>query len=151
MLRALCCIGLSVIRNINKDDTVFLSEIYCQARLQTFDWIESDQIRIDDFVRDTKGEKIWVAEVDGCVVGFISVCEPENFIHHLYVSPDFSGLNIGTQLLRTCLSNIGRPVTLKCVSANVDALRFYESRGWRTISVGVGEEGEYHLMQANET
>lgn len=136
-----------MIRSMNKSDISSLSEIYYQTRLQTFSWVEPLDIKQNDFARDTKGERIWLAEIDNHIAGFISVSESDNFIHHLYVLPNFSDRGIGSELLNTCLKNIGRPAKLKCVSVNTRALNFYKSKGWRSISVGVSEHEEYQLME----
>ncbi len=138
-----------VIRAHAAGDYQTLGEIYHQTRLRAFHWLPPDSISIEDFARDTEGERIWVAEVNAQVIGFISVWEPENFIHHLYVLPAFAGRNVGSQLLQTCLAYIGYPARLKCVSANTRALQFYRARGWQTLSVDMGPEGEYQLMQIN--
>lgn len=136
-----------MIRSMNKSDISSLSEIYYQTRLETFHWVEPLEIKPNDFSRDTNGEKIWLAERGDHVAGFISVSESDNFIHHLYVLPNFSDQGIGSELLNTCLKHIGRPAKLKCVSANTKALGFYKSKGWRSISVGVSEHEEYQLME----
>jgi GNAT superfamily N-acetyltransferase len=102
---------------------------------------------MNDFHRDTKGEKIWVAELNGDFVEFVSVWEAESFIHHLFVLPAYASQVIGSQLLATCLSYISRPATLKCVSANTGALSFYKQKGWKTIDYGTSDGVEYQIMQ----
>ena len=74
-----------MIREIKSADINTLADIYYKSRIATFDWMNPNEIELDDFHRDTKGEKIWVAELKGHVVGFVSVWEAENFIHHLFV------------------------------------------------------------------
>ena len=142
---------LLLIREIKPEDVHVLKDIYLQTRAENFQWLNETDLKVGDFEGDTEGEKIWVAELHGQVVGFISVWEPDNFIHHLFVLPKFSGKKIGSALLATCLEIIGRPAQLKCVSANSGALRFYRAKGWQTISRGVSSDGEYQLMQINET
>lgn len=136
-----------MIREMKEGDLAALKEIYNQTRTESFHWLNQANVRSDDFEKDTKGERVWVAVSKNRVVGFISVWEPENFIHHLFVLPQYSGRKIGTRLLGFCMGNIGRPATLKCVSANTKALAFYHAKGWQTISIGTGAEGEYQLMQ----
>lgn len=139
-----------MIREMTPKDLSALRSIYLETRAVTFQWLNETDLNLDDFDRDTEGERIWVAEFAGQLVGFISAWEPDNFIHHLFVLPTFSGNKIGSALLSTCLENIGRPAQLKCVSANADALRFYRAKGWQTVSRGVSSDGEYQLMQRNE-
>lgn len=139
-----------LIREMGPDDVGPLKEVYFKTRSQAFNWLNKNEIGLDDFEADTEGERIWVAVLEEKVVGFISAWEPENFIHHLFVLPEYFGQQIGSKLLSVCMQNIGRPAKLKCVSENVKALQFYRSRGWYTVSLGSTAEGEYQLMQANE-
>ena len=37
-----------------------------------------------------------VADTDGQVVGFVSIWQPEDFIHNLFVSPEWQNHGIGT-------------------------------------------------------
>ena len=113
---------------MNTADTNALADIYYQSRIVTFDWINPNEVKLDDFHRDTKGEKIWVAELKGHVVGFVSFWEVEGFIHHLFVLPDYVSQGIGSQLLATCLNQMSKLATLKCVSANTNALSFYKKK-----------------------
>jgi len=138
---------LKLIREIKSADINTLADIYYKSRIATFDWMNPNEIELDDFHRDTKGEKIWVAELKGHVVGFVSVWEAENFIHHLFVLPNYFSQGIGSQLLATCLNHMSRPATLKCVSATNKALNFYKQKGWRTIDYGTSDGVEYQIMQ----
>ncbi len=135
------------IRDRRTEDERPLREVYFETRRESFAWLKADQITVEDFEADTRGEKIWVAESSRQVIGFVSVWEPEHFIHHLFVLPSFCRRRIGTRLLDVCLANIGRPARLKCVSANTRALAFYRARGWQAVSVGTSVEGEFQLME----
>jgi len=108
-------------------------------------------LKAGDFDRDTKGEKIWVVTDSMHPIGFISVWEPENFIHNLFVHPKLFGRGIGTALLKECLQNIGRPAALKCSETNSVAKDFYLSKGWRVVSDGSGPDGKYLLMHYEDT
>jgi len=56
---------------MNAADINALADIYYQSRIATFDWMNPDEIKLDDFHSDTDGERIWVAEVKSHIVGFI--------------------------------------------------------------------------------
>ena len=135
------------VRGASAADSASLQGVYLKTRVERFHWLDASQLRESDFDRDTAGEKIWLAELDGRVIGFVSVWLPDNFIHHLFVLPEFSGQKVGSALLAVCLGAIGRPAQLKCLSANLEALQFYLAKGWKTISKGFSADGEYHLMQ----
>ena len=134
-----------------KADIEPLRRVYLETRSNAFAWVNATDLQDTDFDRDTEGEKIWVAEELGQIVGFISVWEPENYIHHLFVLPKFANQGHGSSLLSICMKNIGRPAKLKCVSRNKNALEFYRRKGWETISTDIDSNGEYQLMQVNET
>lgn len=131
-------------------DAEALAALYLETRLHYFHWLNADSLSKGDFSRDTSGERIWVAELNDVLVGFISAWESENYIHNLFVDVKFSRRGIGSALLNTCLENIGRPARLKCVAENFSALDFYHAQGWQTIAEGVGSDGEYQLMQYTE-
>jgi ribosomal protein S18 acetylase RimI-like enzyme len=141
--------GSLLVREMQPGDTTELQFVYLETRREKFNWLDCEEVSAGDFERDTEGEKVWVAEKEGRVVGFVAVWEPDHFIHHLFILPSFAGQRIGSELLATCLGVIGRPAQLKCLSANVEALSFYRAKGWRTIEMGESSDGEYHLMQLN--
>lgn len=127
-------------------DLIPLREIYLLGR-QGFHWTETARFQLADFDQSTEGEWILVAEIGGRVVGFSAVWKPENFIHSLFLHPDFQGQGIGSALLTECLARMERPATLKCSAANEGALRFYEQRGWFKESEGKADDGPYFLMK----
>ena len=123
-----------------------LQKIYLESRKQVFSWQNSTLFTLNDFDRDTEGEAIWVATDNNRPIGFISVWKPDNFIHNLFIHPDFVGRGAGTKLLQVCLKEIGLPATLKCSKPNVKAKEFYLSKGWLVISEGEDIDGKYELM-----
>jgi ribosomal protein S18 acetylase RimI-like enzyme len=94
----------------------------------------------------TEGEEIHVAILADEVVGFVSVWPAERFVHHLYVAPDCQSRGIGRALLARCEERYGLPLSLKCETANIRALRFYERLGWAGGEAGVGPDGEWRRM-----
>ena len=133
-----------------EDDPPALRRVYLQARCAAFDWMDRDGFGLEDFERDTRGETIWVAALEGIPVGFASVCPTENFIHHLYVDPDHQGQGVGSILLDTCLDRLGRPAALKCLARNARAIDFYLDRDWYAVARDEGPEGPYLLLHYAE-
>jgi GNAT superfamily N-acetyltransferase len=138
------------IRPFEEKDRESLREVYLQVRKRSFNWLDSGSLELSDFDKDTQDEVIWVCVHREMVVGFISAQIAGKFIHHLYVSPKYSKRGYGSKLLDACLGKIGHPAQLKCVSENTEALRFYQSKGWHTLSKAIGIDGEYHLMEQTE-
>lgn len=102
---------------------------------------------IPDFDTDTEGELILIAELNEVPVGFISVWEKENFIHHLYISKPHQMMGIGKLLLAAITNGENKTFGLKCLTANKAALNFYTSLGWKKTSLGHSGEGDYVFLQ----
>jgi ribosomal protein S18 acetylase RimI-like enzyme len=132
------------IRPFKDSDKNALSKIYLETRQQTFPWMQTFQQ--DDFTKDTEGELILVAEKDSTPVGFISIWMQDNFIHNLFIDSKYQNLGIGKKLLTYGLSQTGRPSRLKCVIQNKNAVRFYQSNGWKIESQGDDVMGPYYLF-----
>ena len=119
-------------------------QIYTTVRAATFCWVSPKRFKESDFAPDIRGEQLLVAEhgLNG-VVGFVGIWMPDNFIHHLYVLPEFHRIWIGRALLEAALKIIARPAKLKCQSANKNACQFYRHLGWREGEQGIDEIGRW--------
>ncbi|MDR9855999.1 GNAT family N-acetyltransferase [Paenibacillus sp. VCA1] len=123
-----------------------LRRIYLVSRRQSFVWENEHEMSLEDFDRDTVDEYILLAEAESRIVGFASLYLPEDFIHLLFVDPGFSGIGAGSKLLQAAVEKMNKPLTLKCVSANHKALKFYEKNGWKKVVEEAGPSGKYWLM-----
>ena len=119
------------VRSFKNDDRETLANIYLECRLDSFHWVPKKEFKLDDFDKDTDGEKILVRTVDSIPVGFISIWMQDHFIHHLFIDPNHQGKGHGQALLSEGLKIIGRPARLKCVIQNLRACEFYEKHGWK--------------------
>lgn len=106
----------------------------------------SEELDIEGFSESIKGEEVHVAVLNGTIVGFVSVWTAENFIHHLYVLPQYQGLGVGGTLLRICEEIYGFPLSLKCDARNEHAQRFYREKGWSSSDKGVGRDGPWERL-----
>lgn len=122
-----------------------METIYRECRSEAI-WLPSAQE--SNLVRDVDGEALLVAvDSNDQPEGFVSVWEPEAFIHHLYVRNGSRNKGIAKQLLNSLASRLPRPWRLKCVRANDAALSFYLDHGWVEVSSGVGEDGPYAVLE----
>ena len=82
-------------------------------------------------------------------VGFVSVWEQDAipFIHNLFVAQNHQRKGIGELLIQSLLDWLPLPYRLKCVFQNKGALAFYHKHGWVEIGRGIGEDGEYLLLE----
>lgn len=83
--------------------------------------------------------EVWVADADGQVAGYIGF-DPD-WIHHLYLLPQFQGQGIGPQLLALAMAD-GRPRRLWTFQQNERARRFYEARGFVLLQLTDGSGNE---------
>lgn len=104
----------------------------------------------EEFKKQVDGEQIYIATVDGNIVGFVSVWEKGNFIHHLYVDPKHQNRNIGSALIAKCKEIFGLPLSLKCIEENTGACAFYEKNGWVLGERDTGPDGPYILYILKE-
>jgi GNAT superfamily N-acetyltransferase len=83
--------------------------------------------------------EVWVADAAGETVGYIGF--DADWIHHLYLLPEFQGQGIGPQLLALALAD-GRARRLWTFQQNHRARRFYEARGFVLLQLtdGAGNE-----------
>ena len=108
---------------------------------------QPDLAAIPRFYQQGNGN-FWVAECDGLPVGFAAVWTADNFLHHLFVDPDWQGKHIGSALLAQVERTFTASGTLKCLMENKNALRFYQRHGWTIEAQGASPEGRYWLMRS---
>ena len=81
---------------------------------------------------------VWVAEIDR-IVGFIAWRTGE--IDHLYVDADNLGQGIGSALITKAMA--AEPVLeLWAFQKNIDALAFYQAKGFRVVYETDGSDNE---------
>ena len=128
-----------------EDDRAELRQLYSDVRNETFHRIENQSKYTFDL--DTKGEEIIVARMEGKVAGFISVWLPDNFIHHLYIRKEYRRNGLGRLLINRVRTKTKRPLTLKCLVDNINAVKFYERNGWKNKSTGISDYGVFILFE----
>ena len=136
-----------VIRAALPSDRDALAALYRRCR-RLAEWLPASERARANFDRDTKGEDIFVAiGEEGTLDGFVSVCGPECFVHHLYVRPEARRQGVANALLESLAGRFAFPWRLKCVRVNAAALEFYGRRGWKEIASGMGIQGEYAMLE----
>lgn len=134
----------------NKSHLPDLRKLFLQERQSTFVWVNQSEFRLKDFERETEGEYILIAIENGILIGFISVWERNNFIHHLYIDKKYHGQGVGTKLLHAIIAKIGFPITLKCLENNTKAVNFYIKKGFTQKERGLSGHGGYILFELKE-
>ncbi len=83
------------IRRFEETDRLILQKLYLEVRVSTFNWLDTSKFTLCDFDSSTLDENIWVAIYKNKIVGFVSVYQPDNFIHNLYVDVRMKNKGIG--------------------------------------------------------
>jgi ribosomal protein S18 acetylase RimI-like enzyme len=81
------------------------------------------------------------------IAGFLTLWEPDNFIHMLYILPAFQGSGAGRALLAALPDWPRRRYRLKCLVKNTRAIAFYRAIGFEIVGDGASPEGDYKDMQ----
>lgn len=134
------------IRPWQESDRPFLRTLYLHSRREAWPWLDASQWQLEDFDAAVSGERIWVAEQDGHRIGFASVLENDNFLHNLFIDPQYQGAGAGSALLNAVQETFTSTGALKCLTRNAPALAFYQRHGWEVEATGDSPEGEYYLM-----
>lgn len=124
-----------------------LEQIYLTSRQETFNWMDTSAYQLADFVKDTQGERIWVAEDNQKVLGFIAVWPADYFVHHLYVDRSAHRQGVGKRLINAVSQHYRHAIGLKCLCNNQNAIQFYQSQGFRELSRGEDKSGAYLFLQ----
>ncbi len=93
------------------------------------------------------GLDIYVAKIDGKVVGYVEPCIDEHGhqrINAIYVDPEAQRKGVGGELMRQALSVLGRDrdIYLDVVSYNQNAIDFYKHFGFEKTDAKVAKDKE---------
>lgn len=137
-----------LVRPFKDSDQSTLAEMYCRLNTETFTWMPARSFSIEDFNKDTMGEDILVASLNGRLLGFVSVLSAESLIHHLYVDSKTQGQGLGKLLLDSGIQFINKnPVYLNCRAKNERALNFYKKYGFKIDSKTEGPPDAYYSLK----
>jgi ribosomal protein S18 acetylase RimI-like enzyme len=94
------------------------------------------------FIRDVMlpNNEVWVAEVDGRVVGFAGL--GDDLLRHLWVRPDAQNRGTGAALLDKAKERRPDGFRLWVFQKNTGARRFYERHGFTLVELTDGQRNE---------
>lgn len=124
-----------IIRAATEHDTKALEELFLITRQATFTTRPPQAFKLSDYGTSVEGEEVWIAENDAAVVGFISLWLQDNFIHNLFVHPEWQKQGVGSALLKKAEERLPRTIELKIAMDGLNACQFYEKKGFVCIEV----------------
>lgn len=136
-----------VLRRARPDEGTALADLYLRVRSDNLGAIPP-VVHDDESVREwwstvlLDRDEVWVAELDGTVVGVMALRRPD-WVDELYVAGPAGGRGVGSALLAVARRELGGPLQLWTFQANSGARRFYERHGFVAVEMteGANEEG----------
>lgn len=135
------------IRKAKEDDTEKLATLFLITRQKTFKSAPPQKFKMGDYKESVVAEEVWIAEEDGDIVGFVSLWRPDNFIHNLFVHPDWQNQGIGQKLLKKAEKRLSFPMELKVTTDNIKAQKFYQKHGWEKVALRDDVPEPYFLFK----
>ncbi|SDF22405.1 Ribosomal protein S18 acetylase RimI [Fontibacillus panacisegetis] len=135
-----------IIQNAQEEDYEQLRRIFFQSQRDDFHWVDSRSLQMSDFDHSVEGELIITASIKGQIAGFMSIWEEDHFIHNLFVASEFRRYGVGKALLDEAIKLLGKPLSLKCVKKNTNAVHFYLSQGWSIQKEETDTQEPYYFM-----
>lgn len=89
-------------------------------------------------------ERVYVAELDGGIAGFLAVKDEgggEGYLHEIFVAPAFQRRGIGSTLMALAKELAPAGLRLHTLQRNAQAAAFYERHGFVVESRGIGRVG----------
>jgi GNAT superfamily N-acetyltransferase len=136
------------IRRALPDDAVELADLFWRVRSESVPEIPMIVHPLDTvlpFVRDVllRDFEVWLAELDGCAVGFLALMRPD-VLGHLYIAAPHTNRGLGERFLALAKAQFPDGLHLWAFQSNSRALRFYERHGFVPVewTDGDNEEGE---------
>ena len=138
------------IRPCKPSDAPVVADVFLTARARCLPWLP--RVHADDDVRRwiadvlCRRPDVWVAEVDGGVIGFAAL--GEDHLDHLYVHADHHGRGVGTALLHEARRRRPSGLQLWVFQRNEQARRFYERHGFVLLRETDGAANEERTPDA---
>ncbi|HEY3081977.1 MAG TPA: GNAT family N-acetyltransferase [Chloroflexota bacterium] len=89
-------------------------------------------------------ERVYVAEVDGRIAGFLAVKDEgggAGYLHEIFVAPPFQRHGIGSVLMALAKRIAPAGLSLHTLQRNTQAAAFYARHGFAVVSTGIGRVG----------
>ncbi len=136
------------LRSATAEDAGHIAAVYLESRkvFLPFAPLAHSEDEVQDWISTTliPQANVTVAEDENQIIGMISTSTINgiSWIDHFYLSPDFTGREIGSRMLKAAMEDLALPIRLYCFQENIDARRFYERHAFRAIAMTDGTDNE---------
>ncbi len=89
-------------------------------------------------------ERVYVAEIDGRLAGFLAVADRgggQGYLHEIFVAPEFQRRGLGSILMAKAKELAPAGLRLRTLQRNTQASAFYARHGFIAGSTGIGRVG----------
>lgn len=138
------------IRRPTSADTNQLEQLFQLTCIYVFTTRNPESFKIGDYAKSTEEDDVWIAEQGNIIVGFTSIYPRDNFIHNLFVYPDYQRKGIGSKLLQIAEQHLAKPMTLKVALDNPSACGFYERHGWKQVDICIDTDIDKYFLYSKE-
>lgn len=128
------------VRRARPDEIGRCADLYVKVLRETFTWQPPERHRQEDFFRAARDEEVYVAVIDGAILGIAALYRPQSFLHSLYV--DVRGLGVGAALLAHVAAQADGPLSLKVQEPNARARAFYARQGFICVEHGRDDDSD---------
>jgi GNAT superfamily N-acetyltransferase len=122
------------IRRARPEELQACADLYLKVLTDTFTWLPPERHDRAEFLRSARDEEIYVALLDGRLVGMAGLVRRMSFVHHLYVTE--RGRGVGKALLDRLEAVASGSLSLKVQEANLRAQAFYAREGFVAVERG---------------
>ena len=132
------------IRRATAEDAPAIGSLYLASRADALPGLHN--AHTDDEVRAWIAQvlsaraKVWIAERDGTMLGFIAL--HDGWVEQLYLAPGCYRQGIGTALLAIAKHHSPNELRLFCFQRNSRARAFYEANGFTAVRFSDGSDDE---------
>lgn len=107
------------------------AQIFLQGRRDAFPWQPPDFFRLSDFYDCVSDDLVWVAEVKGDVVGFLSANPTTKSVENIFVDAHWRKRGVGRCLMLHALYALGEDAAqVRCVRRHTAGQAFFQRTGW---------------------
>lgn len=131
------------IRKVRPDEGLALDEIFCASIRGLTGPLYTEEMQ-EAWIWNSSPERwtqriseidFWVGEIEGQVVGFVSIDQPNKVLDHLFVHPAYSGQGNGAALMIFALDYArSKGFTKLELNGSLNAIPFYKSFGWIEVA-----------------